>query len=823
MGPPRRARSNSSVSNYNAPANHNHNHNYNHNQRFRQPSTHPPLPDDPPHQDPVPQSQSALGMSSASRYMANMKVVRSRDRSIVSIFDQFSHVCVYHHNGDKWEKQGYEGSMFLYERDSYPPYGLYIMNRVGMDDYIQRLYPEDSVGVHGSYLMMRHYPDFTARRLSEVRSKLPLSLQEGPATKFAQEFAIADPEKLQDADKGRSQTVGLWCFATDAREPMTDVVMRLHGYIKKNLEYPDEYRYGPDRPPPPNFRSMSRASERGHHTRSASSASNTSSIHSISESGEDDVRPSASVSINGRSVSELDKLFAKLGGAPSNGLSQSQQVQTSSGTSGSETTAASLLASFCAPSRAMSVPPPSSSAAAAPTRGLALLDTIFASATPPPVRAASRTGYASHSSQHSNPQPTHTSAHFNNNPTQLTSTSGSQLHSATAYSQNPHILSPKPTSTALPQVLNQEVISTLLGLPPSRASSVRYEGDNEASDDGASEPGSMTSSIPQLSVPTTTHDDSDGTNHNSAGRILGDATPRPALRGFGSDINQVSDLLSAARVEQQRNHHTRHNSSGSVHLQIPQSSSGSTIVSTPADTESTPTIHSHISRPNANPNPNPITNPTPTSNSNLPPNPPKPRPLVPFEADSELWPYPRAPLIETDSDVLELDFADMSALSDPDAFERYQQRNREKDKGSGKGKGKKGKKDVQRERDEIERSWDVPDALRVVSPPPAPAPAQTLNPTTMVNGTVNGKKHHVRAERSGSVSRSSGANTNTHSTKVDVGDLQTSLLSALAAQGNPDHLGNLSKKDFVSEVLSLFHTDKQFVDNLWRQYTSQTG
>lgn len=145
-----------------------------------------------------------------------------------------------------------------------------------MEDYSQRLYPEDSVGVHGSYLMMRHYPDFTAHRLTEARSKLPLSMQDGPATKFAPEFAIADPEKLLDADKGPSQTVGLWCFATDAREPMTDVVMRyvflatprpyleldiarLHDYIKNNLPYPDEFRYGPERPPPPSFRSTSRA------------------------------------------------------------------------------------------------------------------------------------------------------------------------------------------------------------------------------------------------------------------------------------------------------------------------------------------------------------------------------------------------------------------------------------------------------------------------------------------------------------------------------------------------------------------------------------
>lgn len=55
-------------------------------------------------------------MSPASRYHSNLKVLRRRDPSITSIFDQFSHVCVYHHNGKKWEKQGFEGSMFLYER-----------------------------------------------------------------------------------------------------------------------------------------------------------------------------------------------------------------------------------------------------------------------------------------------------------------------------------------------------------------------------------------------------------------------------------------------------------------------------------------------------------------------------------------------------------------------------------------------------------------------------------------------------------------------------------------------------------------------------------
>lgn len=49
-------------------------------------------------------------------YENNLKVLRRREPSITSIFDQFSHVCVYHYHANKWEKQGYEGSMFLFEK-----------------------------------------------------------------------------------------------------------------------------------------------------------------------------------------------------------------------------------------------------------------------------------------------------------------------------------------------------------------------------------------------------------------------------------------------------------------------------------------------------------------------------------------------------------------------------------------------------------------------------------------------------------------------------------------------------------------------------------
>jgi len=70
------------------------------------------------------------------------------------------------------------------------------------------------------------------------------------------------------------------------------------------------------------------------------------------------------------------------------------------------------------------------------------------------------------------------------------------------------------------------------------------------------------------------------------------------------------------------------------------------------------------------------------------------RPPMPFHhEDSPLWPYLRAPLHDR-GDIVKLNFADTSALNDVDAFER-------------KNGAKLSKKDRAREREEIERSWDV--------------------------------------------------------------------------------------------------------------------
>ncbi|KAG8216528.1 hypothetical protein J3R82DRAFT_6645 [Butyriboletus roseoflavus] len=122
--------------------------------------------------------------------------------------------------------------------------------------------------------------------------------------------------------------------------------------------------------------------------------------------------------------------------------------------------------------------------------------------------------------------------------------------------------------------------------------------------------------IPRFSLPTTR------IGHNECGkagtRILGDVTPRPALGDFGFNISQVSDLLTAAGIEQQN---TRADTTFSGIYFEPFSGSIKSTNVVPADSESTPMIYAS----------------NPTSHH------PHPRthPLVPFKTDSELWPYPR--------------------------------------------------------------------------------------------------------------------------------------------------------------------------------------
>lgn len=148
--------------------------------------------------------------------------------------------------------------------NAYPPYGLYILNRMGMDDYVLYIYPEDDIEARGEYLMYRCYPDFTAKRLAMARptysfpsketdsvhtlssssssatAPLPATPALSPSTTTPNDFADArgrEPSstdivtnwKLLLADtkeKGLPVTFGFWMFVTDVRESMQDVMIR---------------------------------------------------------------------------------------------------------------------------------------------------------------------------------------------------------------------------------------------------------------------------------------------------------------------------------------------------------------------------------------------------------------------------------------------------------------------------------------------------------------------------------------------------------------------------------------------------------------------
>jgi hypothetical protein len=107
-------------------------------------------------------------------------------------------------------------------RDAYPPYGFYILNRVGMDDYISRLYPEDELFDQANILIIRSFPDFLARRLASIET----STSGQTPDKFSNIYAIPNIVDLGTKQKGRFLNIGLWMQPTDSRESMLKVMKR---------------------------------------------------------------------------------------------------------------------------------------------------------------------------------------------------------------------------------------------------------------------------------------------------------------------------------------------------------------------------------------------------------------------------------------------------------------------------------------------------------------------------------------------------------------------------------------------------------------------
>ncbi|KAI0314408.1 hypothetical protein OF83DRAFT_1047360, partial [Amylostereum chailletii] len=608
-------------------------------------------------------------MTPALKYQHNLRALKRHDPSIFSIFDQFSHVCLYHYDESKWVKKGFEGSFFLFERHAYPPYGFFILNRMGMDDYVQYIYPEDDLNIQGAFLVYKYYPKFSATRLSTAHAFHADSRQASDST----DSSSGPPDRFTNAhgdSKGKPEILGLWMHSAGGRD-MKEVMQRLHYYIKEVVPYPEQFRFGPDRPPTANPQPNEVApsgpdGEFSGHQRSISKASGPNMVQQSNGAS-----VSVGHAINGAGGSEVDKLFSKF--LPSAASTPAPTSVTTTSADGK----VSLAALFASASTSGTPGPSSTPGLAATTsstpsssaaKGVALLNSIFASAAPTPPVAKSFAEAQKYSPYSSPPlnQPQY------------------QIHS------------PKPAVAALPQILTQDVISSLLGLPshspasrtpsaaPSSASSRsqrRYEGDVDTSDNDAasdhspalysqrpyprSEPEHF---VPSIATPA-------GAGGSQTGHIHGDVTPKPPPRGFGIG-------------------------NGSSHL------SPSTAAAKKPDYS--PSVSEPIMTPEEQAQAQEKGRLTPG------------RMLVPFHEESTLWPYPRAPLDDRDTsddaEVVELDFADTSALSDMDAFARRQ-------KSKGKTNGRKSRKEREREnqaeRVAIENSWDAPPPMQPTPPPQA--------------------------------------------------------------------------------------------------------
>ena len=109
---------------------------------------------------------SSTSLTAADRYQKNLNSLRRIDPTIFSIIDQFSHICLYRLHDGKWQKDGFEGASFLFERCVPTTY-----------------YPNRPPSAHSSDLSELRIP-LTASSSSIVQGCTTTSIPSIPKTKY---------------------------------------------------------------------------------------------------------------------------------------------------------------------------------------------------------------------------------------------------------------------------------------------------------------------------------------------------------------------------------------------------------------------------------------------------------------------------------------------------------------------------------------------------------------------------------------------------------------------------------------------------------------
>ena len=625
--------------------------------------------------------------------------------------------------------------------------------------------------------------------------------------------------------------------------------------MKQNLPYPQEFRYGPGKPPPPhrlravpksqglskqfNLFSMPRCSSPSLDNDPDLSDSQSHQSQTSQSDSENDQGHESTHSTSSGNLSTVERLFANLGPYP----------QSSGPTA---VTIDSLFASAM-DKKVVEDPEPTSPSKTAGT-GISLLDTIFASADPNRNSTLSPKGSDS----------------------QLSSPTPSSLKRQASLSV---IHSPQPSSSGSPpQILTQDVISGLLsGFPPTRTTSAA----------------STTYSLGAVSHPSSREGDNEDNSESDVSPRDGKAKGRYLENGFPDmfDMNDAdhqrpsgsvaariagSDLLNTLGFSSSGRQDSRGRINGDVTPRAPLTRPGGSHRLQSTALEATSSISTV--RGNSEPLDVTISAPPSLSASRKPgPN----RTLEPFAPDSELWPYARDPVPENsrcdldddddDGDIVELSFEETSVLSDPEAFKKALQRKKSGLKGaevsvnghgymnstsssfSDKEKGRKNKKS-KKERDaiarrEIEESWDIPPPpslaglvtsgsrsfnVESLGPPASPSPCASpelanaslsvtsplglemktptmtakailgnagkyVNGTSTTPGTAPPAQAYTQVKTRGA---SNGISPMKRAQNgVDAKCVRESIVAALEAQPMP--VGRMERSDFVREVLTL--------------------
>ncbi|TPX61340.1 hypothetical protein PhCBS80983_g01230 [Powellomyces hirtus] len=144
-------------------------------------------------------------MDPAARLAVNLNVLRRHDPTIVSILDSSSHVVVYDFAPEtkSWTKKGIEGTMFIFQRSAAPFYGLFVMNRLALENLMVLLNADMEVQLLQEFVIYRQ-PDDSVQGLwmyeTADRTRIVKTL-----TTYTELCAASPPQQHQNQHQQRHQ------------------------------------------------------------------------------------------------------------------------------------------------------------------------------------------------------------------------------------------------------------------------------------------------------------------------------------------------------------------------------------------------------------------------------------------------------------------------------------------------------------------------------------------------------------------------------------------------------------------------------------------